>query len=63
MDFMDITLDKVLKINILDHSKISYLLYQLLCGVKHLHSTGIIHRVSLIIRISFKLDEKSISNK
>jgi serine/threonine protein kinase len=28
----------------LDHERISYLLYQMLCGIKHLHSAGIIHR-------------------
>ena len=28
----------------LDHYRMSYLLYQLLCGIKHLHSAGIIHR-------------------
>ena len=30
----------------LDHERMSYLLYQMLCGIKHLHSAGIIHRVS-----------------
>ena len=29
----------------LDHERMSYLLYQMLCGIKHLHSAGIIHRV------------------
>lgn len=28
----------------LDHERTSYLLYQVLCGVKHLHAAGIIHR-------------------
>ncbi|MBN3311879.1 MK10 kinase, partial [Atractosteus spatula] len=28
----------------LDHERMSYLLYQMLCGIKHLHSAGIIHR-------------------
>ncbi|CAG0884786.1 unnamed protein product [Cyprideis torosa] len=28
----------------LDHDRMSYLLYQLLCGIKHLHLAGIIHR-------------------
>ncbi len=27
----------------LDHGIISYLLYQMLCGIKHLHTAGIIH--------------------
>ena len=30
----------------LDHERMSYLLYQMLCGIKHLHLAGIIHRVS-----------------
>ncbi|CAB1337073.1 unnamed protein product, partial [Coregonus sp. 'balchen'] len=28
----------------LDHERMSYLLYQILCGIRHLHSAGIIHR-------------------
>ncbi|CAD6194874.1 unnamed protein product [Caenorhabditis auriculariae] len=28
----------------LDHERLSYLLYQMLCGIRHLHSAGIIHR-------------------
>ena len=28
----------------LDHERMSYLLYQMLCGIKHLHLAGIIHR-------------------
>jgi serine/threonine protein kinase len=27
----------------LDHERISYLLYEILCEINHLHSTGIIH--------------------
>lgn len=30
----------------LDHERISSLIYQTLCGVEHLHSAGILHRVS-----------------
>ncbi|CAB1333218.1 unnamed protein product, partial [Coregonus sp. 'balchen'] len=38
----------------LDHERMSYLLYQILCGIRHLHSAGIIHRVShwLIVNIT-----------
>ncbi|KNC30786.1 Stress-activated protein kinase JNK [Lucilia cuprina] len=28
----------------LDHDRLSYLIYQLLCGIKYLHTAGIIHR-------------------
>ena len=28
----------------LDHERFSFLLYQILCGLKHLHVAGIIHR-------------------
>ena len=48
MELMDANLCRVIGIE-LDHDRMSYLLYQLLCGIKHLHSAGIIHRV----RISF----------
>lgn len=41
---MDANLGNVIHTQ-LDHKRISYLLYQMLCGIKHLHSAGIIHRV------------------
>jgi c-Jun N-terminal kinase len=34
----------------LDHERMSYLLYQMLCGIKHLHLAGIIHRVMIIVK-------------
>ena len=43
MELMDANLCQVIPID-LDHERISYLLYQMLCGIKHLHSAGIIHR-------------------
>ena len=43
MELMDANLCQVIQME-LDHERISYLLYQLLCGIKHLHSAGIIHR-------------------
>ncbi|KAK4336616.1 hypothetical protein RND71_043955 [Anisodus tanguticus] len=43
MELMDANLCQVIQMD-LDHERISYLLYQMLCGLKHLHSAGIIHR-------------------
>ncbi|VEL30785.1 unnamed protein product [Protopolystoma xenopodis] len=43
MELMDANLCQVIHMD-LDHERTSYLLYQLLCGVKHLHAAGIIHR-------------------
>ncbi|CAK8683366.1 mitogen-activated protein kinase 8-like [Clavelina lepadiformis] len=43
MELMDASLCQVIQMD-LDHERLSYLLYQLLCGIKHLHSAGIIHR-------------------
>uniref|UniRef100_A0A0N4ZCA4 Stress-activated protein kinase JNK n=1 Tax=Parastrongyloides trichosuri TaxID=131310 RepID=A0A0N4ZCA4_PARTI len=43
MEKMDATLQQVIQMQ-LDHERISYLLYQMLCGIKHLHAAGIIHR-------------------
>lgn len=43
MELMDANLCQVIQMQ-LDHERISYLLYQMLCGIKHLHSAGIIHR-------------------
>ncbi|KAL3312760.1 Mitogen-activated protein kinase 8 [Cichlidogyrus casuarinus] len=40
---MDTTLNNVFRLK-LDHERLSYLMYQLLCGLKHLHLSGIIHR-------------------
>lgn len=42
-ELMDADLSRVVKLE-LDHERISYLMYELFCGVKHLHSAGIIHR-------------------
>lgn len=28
----------------IDHERLSYLLYQLLCGIRHMHIAGVIHR-------------------
>eukprot|EP00795_Rhopilema_esculentum_P008480 gene8480-14474_t len=43
MELMDANLCQVVQMD-LDHERLSYLLYQMLCGIKHLHSAGIIHR-------------------
>ena len=48
MELMDANLCQVIQMD-LDHERMSYLLYQMLCGIKHLHSAGIIHRVSLAL--------------
>lgn len=62
MELMDANLCQVIQMD-LDHERMSYLLYQMLCGIKHLHSAGIIHRVSryrknflihLIVLINYK---------
>lgn len=46
MELMDANLCQVIQME-LDHERLSYLLYQMLCGIKHLHAAGIIHRVSI----------------
>ena len=46
MELSDANLSNAINMS-LDHDRISYLLYQMLCGIKHLHSAGIIHRVRL----------------
>ena len=48
----------------LDHERLSYLLYQMLCGIRHLHSAGIIHRVEIMSRkkIFFYLQDLKPSN-
>ncbi|XP_055546472.1 stress-activated protein kinase JNK-like isoform X2 [Wyeomyia smithii] len=40
---MDANLSNVIG-NQLDHERLSFLVYQMLCGIKYLHSAGIIHR-------------------
>ena len=42
MELVDANLCRVIGIE-LDHNRMSFLLYQLLCGIKHLHSAGIVH--------------------
>ncbi len=48
MELMDANLCQVIQMD-LDHERMSYLLYQMLCGIKHLHAAGIIHRVLTLI--------------
>lgn len=48
MELMDASLCQVIHMD-LDHERMSYLLYQILCGIRHLHSAGIIHRVSTVV--------------
>ena len=48
MELMDANLCQVINMD-LDHERMSYLLYQMLCGIKHLHLAGIIHRYLLLI--------------
>ncbi|THD22592.1 Mitogen-activated protein kinase [Fasciola gigantica] len=43
MELMDANLSQLMNVE-LDHERLSYLLYQMLCGVRHLHLGGIIHR-------------------
>uniref|UniRef100_A0A1I7Z647 Stress-activated protein kinase JNK n=2 Tax=Steinernema glaseri TaxID=37863 RepID=A0A1I7Z647_9BILA len=43
MQLMDANLCQVIQMQ-LDHERMSYLLYQMLCGIRHLHAAGIIHR-------------------
>ncbi|EJW87523.1 CMGC/MAPK/JNK protein kinase [Wuchereria bancrofti] len=43
MELMDANLCQVIQMD-LDHERMSYLLYQMLCGIRHLHAAGIIHR-------------------
>ena len=43
MELMDANLCQVINMD-LDHERMSYLLYQMLCGIKHLHLAGVIHR-------------------
>lgn len=50
MELMDANLCQVINMD-LDHERMSYLLYQMLCGIKHLHLAGIIHRVRLLATV------------
>ncbi|KAI6214397.1 Stress-activated protein kinase JNK [Aphelenchoides besseyi] len=43
MEHMDANLCQVIQME-LDHERMSFLLYQMLCGIHHLHTAGIIHR-------------------
>ena len=61
MELMDANLCQVIQME-LDHERISYLLYQMLCGIKHLHSAGIIHRV-IIINIYVNILPRLFSQK
>ncbi|XP_075056947.1 mitogen-activated protein kinase 8-like [Mixophyes fleayi] len=55
MELMDANLCQVIQME-LDHERMSYLLYQMLCGIKHLHSAGIIQRDLKPSNIAVKSD-------
>lgn len=60
MELMDANLCQVIQME-LDHERMSYLLYQMLCGIKHLHSAGIIHRVrGLGFKTSYDIIMKTV---
>ncbi|TNN68001.1 Mitogen-activated protein kinase 12 [Liparis tanakae] len=49
MPFMGTDLGKLMKLQRLSEEKIQYLVYQMLKGLKYIHSAGIIHRVSSLL--------------
>uniref|UniRef100_A0AAV2LV67 Stress-activated protein kinase JNK n=1 Tax=Knipowitschia caucasica TaxID=637954 RepID=A0AAV2LV67_KNICA len=57
MELMDANLCQVIQME-LDHERLSYLLYQMLCGIKHLHAAGIIHRAVVGSCSGRMMDEK-----
>nr|CAD7197206.1 unnamed protein product [Timema douglasi] len=61
MELMDANLCQVIQMD-LDHERMSYLLYQMLCGIKHLHSAGIIHR-TVFCGCGLGVNYTSLSNK
>ncbi|TNN33925.1 Mitogen-activated protein kinase 8 [Liparis tanakae] len=56
MELMDANLCQVIQME-LDHERLSYLLYQMLCGIKHLHAAGIIHRPAPLCTATRRLAE------
>jgi serine/threonine protein kinase len=56
-EYMDRTLDSVIKPRINDHNKISFITYQLLCGVNYLHQANIIHRVGSFFLLNLSVVE------
>lgn len=52
-DLADLILYRHFNMDILGHKQISYLFYQLFCGIKYLHSNGIIHRVSFVSAVCY----------
>uniref|UniRef100_A0A8C4HZN5 mitogen-activated protein kinase n=1 Tax=Dicentrarchus labrax TaxID=13489 RepID=A0A8C4HZN5_DICLA len=53
MPFMGTDLGKLMKLQKLSEEKIQYLVYQMLKGLKYIHSAGIIHRVSCLLCVCF----------
>uniref|UniRef100_A0A8B9J4F5 mitogen-activated protein kinase n=1 Tax=Astyanax mexicanus TaxID=7994 RepID=A0A8B9J4F5_ASTMX len=51
MPFMGTDLGKLMKMERLCEDRVQFLVYQMLRGLKYIHSAGIIHRVSLILML------------
>uniref|UniRef100_A0A3B5A0D6 mitogen-activated protein kinase n=1 Tax=Stegastes partitus TaxID=144197 RepID=A0A3B5A0D6_9TELE len=61
MPFMGTDLGKLMKLQRLSEEKIQYLVYQMLKGLKYIHSAGIIHRVSRLHILDFGLARQADS--
>lgn len=48
MELMTHNLHEVIHRLRLDHKTLSFFVYQMLCAIKHLHNSGVIHRVSAL---------------
>ena len=49
---MDLDLNNIIKIQKLTDDQVKFIIYQIMRGLKYIHSAGIIHRYSLFSLIS-----------
>ena len=58
---MDLDLNNIIKIQKLTDDQVKFIIYQIMRGLKYIHSAGIIHRLDLFLILGFSSFNKMLS--